>query len=81
MMAMTKIALRCRHCGRSTDHTLIDLILWPWPRHCDDYSRPADEAAWALAKTGMKEADDALQAAGLPSLARIVAQAYWRPQP
>jgi len=43
--------------------------------------RPADEAAWALAKTGMKEADDALQAAGLPSLARIVAQAYWRPQP
>lgn len=48
---------------------------------CDDYSRPADEAAWALAKTGMKEADDALQAAGLPSLARIVAQAYWRPQP
>ena len=78
---MTKITLRCRHCPHAADYPLIDLMLWPWPRHCDEYMRAADEPAWALAKTGMKEADDALQAAGLSSLARIVAQAYGRPQP
>ena len=78
---MTKITLRCRHCPHAADYPLVDLMLWPWPRHCDEYTRAADEPAWARAKAGMQQADDALQAAGLPSLARIVAQAYGRPQP
>ena len=78
---MTKITLRCRHCPHAADYPLVDLLLWPWPRHCDEYMRAADEPAWARAKAGMQQADDALQAAGLPSLARIVAQAYGRPQP
>ena len=78
---MTKITLRCRHCPHATDYPLVDLMLWPWPRHCDEYMRAADEPAWARAKAGMQQADDALAAVGLPSLVQIVLQAYGRPQP
>ena len=78
---MNKITLRCRHCPHAADYPLVDLLLWPWPRHCDEYMRAADEPAWAKAKAGMQQADDALLVAGLPNLVQIVLQAYGRPQP